>query len=126
LQIAGSHEPENLRLAGSHHAAKRQFVGGSACAARTDLGARDQLLDAASSDAADAGATDAGAKDAVAAPYCATLAGPVASCDAGIDAGYVIECPAGTTCALFENDWCCCYPKFKACSCGSPYSPQCL
>lgn len=92
-----------------------------ACGARTELGG--DFADATSDgNGTDTAVADAGLPDEVSATYCATLAGPVGSCEAGADIGYVIECPTETVCAFFANEWCCCLPNFKGCSCGSPHS----
>jgi hypothetical protein len=89
------------------------------CGARTEL----RGGDAAAADAMGVDAqVDAIQDETGATPYCATLVGPVATCDAGPDAGYVIECPSDAPCQLHAGEWGCCYQKDQLCFYANPSS----
>jgi hypothetical protein len=94
-----------------------------ACGARTELGGSQPPPDASESDATDEDGFPGDGTEAESPQYCATSGGPVGSCDAAPDAGWVIRCTKGSKCK-FEVDfaeWGCCLQN-NFCVYGDPFS----
>lgn len=95
----------------------------TSCGARTSLGdGNPPRTDAGEDAAGDVATLDGDGLDATQTRYCATIAGAVSSCDAGLQGGYVILCEAATTCRYFEGEWGCCRANFQSCSYGNDMS----